>query len=614
MAVVGCDIPVRQVVGAEQLANAQTGIWTKTHFYQQGPYLHAKTFLVAAGEPSVLEFRIDLRPLEKVAAAIHQRMHRKMADAARESGQPVIGFSFAKAFRSIKKTAKKIGHSKLVKAVGKGIKAVAKSKVVGALATGLAVAVPVVGIPALAAYGAAKTAIGAVKEGKKLIHTATKAKHVLSRGADTAKKIAAAKASIPQLQAAAQARAAAQAKAQASAVARQALAAKASAQRQIAEQARVAAAARARANAATNQAARQAQAKVAAAAQAKAQAAAKAAAQHKAAAAARAKQIIAQAKQRAAAYKAKMAQQVSSAASKAAPVVTAAAQLEAKLSNPAVQQRLLDIKKQADSAKKVLEDIREKARFGTGAEKLDAQKSAAIVNLVARNEARIQQMSQQNAGGLPAMLIDSHGRITRGKFKVIAKTGGKNPDVLYQGPNQQVQSGSFSRVSGGVPGIGADHWHWWTIAIRNPKSNRWISLQSNGILFRDHASASKAAQHHNRRGVEAKAALVKHTPSPEEIAKSRKLLGTRISGEPPLHDDVPGETVGASPFPPLSPREKQAKQAEYEAWLSKHGQRRHPRVGWAASPSWGSTVGWAAPPAWESPPGSIGCDCEGTQF
>ena len=63
MAVIGCDIPVRQVVGADRLVQAKAGLWTKTHFYQQGDFLHAKTFLVAAGEPCVLEFRIDLRPL-----------------------------------------------------------------------------------------------------------------------------------------------------------------------------------------------------------------------------------------------------------------------------------------------------------------------------------------------------------------------------------------------------------------------------------------------------------------------------------------------------------------------------------------------------------------------
>lgn len=656
MAVIGCDIPVRQVVGAEQLASAQTGIWTKTHFYQQGPYLHAKTFLVAAGEPSVLEFRIDLRPLEKVAARIHQRLHESRA---RTSGQPAIGFSFSKAFKSIKSAAKSIGKSKLIKAVGGAIKTVAKSKLVGALATGLAVAVPVVGVPALAAYGTAHAAIKAVDKGKKLAHVATTAKQTIAKASSQTQKLAAAKAQAGERAKAAADAANARATAQA---------------RQIAAKAKASAARVPTASASV---------KAQAAAQAKATLAA---GQHAATSAA--KNVVAQ---------------VQTAEKKVAPVVAAAARIQAKLADPAVKAKLLAIKAQADSANKVLSDIKEKAKSGTGAEKLDAQKNAAIVNLVAKNQARIQQMSQQNAGGLPAMLIDSRGRITRGKFKVVAKAGGKNPDVLYQGPKQKAQSGAFSRVSG-VPGIGAAHdahARWWTLEIKPKGSNRWISLQSNGILFREHWQAGKATDWYSKRGIPAKAVTAKYTPTPSELLKAQN----RIAGVPELHDDIPGETVGAhSPFPPLSPREKQAKQAEYEAWLRKHGGRRSPRIGWTSSPAWATTVsgdddpevigaawsrspqdsgrlwagdkvkffvdgkshngriqqkshlpnhlvikatrqsggriytsvprnnvyavdvkdrknhdllyevGWSSPPAWTSPPGSIGCDCEGTQF
>lgn len=553
MAVIGCDIPVRQVVGAEQLSSAQTGIWTKTHFYQEGPYLHAKTFLVAGGEPSVLNFRIDLRPLEKVAARIHQRLHEKMAKA---NGQPVVGFSFSKAFRSIKKTAKKIGHSKLVKAVGGAIKTVAKSKLVGALATGLAVAVPVIGVPALAAYGTAHAAIKAVSKGKKLVHTATSAKKTIAKAGDQSQKLAAAKA-----QAAARAKAAADA-------------------------------ANARAKAQAQQ--------IAAKAKASAARVPSASATVKAQAAAQAKATLAAGKQAAHSAAKNVVAEVQTAEKRVAPIVAAAAKIQARLANPAVKAKLLAIKAQADSANKVLSDIKEKAKTGSGAEKLDAQKSAAIVNLVAKNQARIQQMSQQNAGGLPAMLIDSRGRITRGKFKVVAKAGGKNPDVLYHGPKQRAQSGAFSKVAG-VPGIGAAHdahARWWTLEIKPKGSNRWVSLQSNGILFREHWEAGKATDWYSKRGIPAKAVTAKYTPTPSELLKAQN----RIAGVPNLHDDIPGESVGASPFPPLSPREKQAKQAEYETWLKKHGGRRSPRVG------------WSAPPAWTSPPGSIGCDCEGTQF
>lgn len=468
MAVVGCDIPVRQVVGAGALSSAKAGIWTKTHFWQEGNYLHAKTFLVAAGEPSILEFRVDLRPLEKVAARVHQRMHEKMGQ---QNGGPVVGFSFAKAFKSIKNTAKKIGHSKLVRAVGKAVKTVAKSKLVGALATGLAIAVPVVGVPALAAYGSAKAAIGAIDKGKKVAHVASSAKRLTSKAGTQTQKLDAAKAQAASRAKAAADAANARAKAQAQAIA-----------------------AKAKANAARVPAA---------------------AATVKAQAATQAKAVLAAGQKQAATAAKQVVAQVVQASAKVAPTVKAAASLQAKLADPAVRAKLLAIKGQADSAKKTLDEIKQKAQHGTGAEKLDAQKSAAIVNLVARNEARIQAMSQQNAGGLPSLLIDAKGRIVPGKFRVVAKAGGKNADVLYQGPKQKPQSGAFSKVSG-VPTVGASHVNWWTIEIKPPKGKRWISLQSNGILFREHYQAAKAAQHHAKRGVEAKAVLVKHTPSPRD--------------------------------------------------------------------------------------------------
>ncbi len=551
MAVIGCDIPVRQVVGADQLAQAKGGLWTKTHFYEDGNYLHARTFLVTSGTPLVLEFRIDLRPLEKAAAKIHQRLHQQMVQ---KTGAPVVGFSFSKAFKAIKNTAKAIGHTKLVKAVGGAIKTVAHSKLVGVLATGLAVAVPMVGVPALAAYGSAKAAIGAVNAGKKLVKTADSAKRTIHAAASVTQKLATAKAQAPSRIQATQANAKAQA---------------------------VAIAARGKA-------------------QASAQSSIAASNAVKAAAAAKAKAALAQGQARASALAKNVVTQVKAAEVKVAPVVRAAASLQQKLADPAVRAKLETIKKQADSAKQVLTEIKDKASHGTGAEKLDAQKSAAIVNLVAKNEARIQAMSQVNAGGLPSLLIDSRGRIVKGKFRIVAQGGGKNPDVLYQGPKKATERGSFTKVSG-VPGIGAApdaHTNWWTLEIK-PKmkskngeiveSPRWISLQPAGIIFRNHNEASKALTWYRGRGISAKASIVKYTPTPSELKKSQNR-------------------IGASPFPPPSPRERAAKNAEYAAWLQKHAPRRHARIG-AQTPF----VGYAPSPAWAT---TIGCPCsdQGTQF
>lgn len=532
MAVIGCDIPVGHVVGAEKLADARAGLWAKTHFFEKGGYLHSRTYLVAAGEPMVLEFRVDLKPLEKAAARIHQRLHERAA-LARGMDPTVAGFSFSKAWKAVKGTAKKIGKSKLIKAVGKGIKSVAKSKLVGGIVSVAAVAVPGVGVAALAAYGAANAAIKAVDEGKKLVQTANKAKTVISKAGSMAGKLTAAKVAAPAKLAAANAQV------KASALARAKLAAQTAVKK---------------AASAPNPA-------LAAAAKAKA--------------AAQAKATLAAAQAKAKAQTTATATQLAAAQKKVAPVVAAAKSIEQKLSDPAVRAKLLAVKARANSAKKTLEDIKEKVKFGTGAEKLDAQKSAAIVNLVARNNARIQAISQVNAGGLPSMLIDGKGRIIPGRWKILPKAGGRNPDVLYQGPKKTFESGAFSRVSGEVVGAAHDsHARWWTLEIQPKNSSRWVNLQNNGILFREHWQAAKAVDWYGKQGISAKAKLVTTRPSDSQLRKAAR-----------------GVKIGA-PFAPPSPRDKREKEALYAAWLKSKGAR----------------VG-SVPSTW-----SIGCECEGSLF
>lgn len=590
MAVIGCDIPVRQVVGAEALSTAKAGIWTKTHFYEQGHYLHAKTYLVAAGNPVVLEFRIDLRPLEKVAGRIHQRLHAEMSK--RTGTDPSIGFSFSKAWKKVKGTAKKIGKSKLIKAVGKGIKSVATSKLVGSALAVTAVVVPGVGVAALAAYGAANAAIKAVDKGKKLVSTASAVKNTLSKAGSMATKLTTAKRAAPNA----------------------ALAASA--------------AARAKAAAQTRTLAVKAKAAVALAPNAQRAAAVKAAATTQAAA------IAARAKAQAATSAKKIVAQVKSAEARVVPVVKAAATLQTKLQDPAVRAKLLTIRAQADSAKKALEAVKEKAQYGTGQEKLDAQKSAAIVNLVARNEARIQAMSQQNAGGLPSLLIDAKGRIVPGRFRVVAKSGGKNPDVLYDGPKKPLQAGAFTKVAGDFDEaeISGRKSKPWTVEVYHGKA--WypqhrrrgqgytaaeahaasVRLQNGGYMARVTRIAGEPeagnVEVSGRRSPFASLGwpLVKYDPKTGSALRGRVRMNP-TSGH--LYADTsagyrravadfnagkhysPRVGAASSPFPPPSPSERRAKDEAYASWLAQHAPRKAPRV----SGFWG-----------------IGCDCEGSQF
>lgn len=332
MPVIGCDIPVR--VGGTEIIGAKAGVWLKTHFREEGHYLVATTYLVAAGNPTVFELRIDLRPLEKAALVIHQALHQKMT--------PTVGFSFSKAWRSVKKTAKKIGKSKLIKAVGKVTNSVVKSKITGSLVAALAVVVPPVGVPALAAYGAANAAIKAVDEGRKLVKTAGEAKKIVDKGTAIAKRAV----TTPQPNAAAQA-----------------------------------------------------------------------------------------------AVKAK---------AKASPVVQKALAVKKRLADPKVKTALLTIKTRADSAKKALDKVAYDSQHATGSKKVDAQKSRAILNLVAANNLRLAAIAQRNAGGLPALLIDPKGKITRGKYTVKAQAAGHGKaDLLYLGPGQ-VQRGLFTKVAGSL--------------------------------------------------------------------------------------------------------------------------------------------------------------------
>lgn len=424
MAVIGCDIPVR-VSGAESIA-AKTGVWTKTHFRQEGPFLVATTYLVAAGSPTVFEMRVDLRPLEKIAERIHARLHEKMAGGA------TVGFSFSKAWKSIKKTAKKIGRSKLVKSVGKAVKSVvnnrafqiampltvlqaqAVSRATGGkgivkgplgkladVANSTIMSVVPGGTAAnrtLAAFGAAKSAIDAAKTGQKLVQTALAAKNAIAGGNQAMNNIfnrVAAKQFTGQDP---------------------------------------------KAFAAAQLAARTALLKTSAATKAK---------------------IVA-----------------------SIPAVKKAAEIKARLSQPSVKAALVKMKAQADSAKKALQQTAYNARFATGPKKIQAQQDAKIVNLVARNDAKIAAVAQRNAGGLPGILIDKNGRITRGRFGVRAFNAAPNASLLYTAPGK-VLRGQFNVVSGeGYPSRIANDIIGTCIQVQNrrPTKNLRISGGAPGLI------------------------------------------------------------------------------------------------------------------------------------
>jgi hypothetical protein len=431
---IGCGDKVGCVVGAEQLATS-AGVWVKVRFYKQGPYLCATVYSVAQGEPRIFEMKVDLRPIQRAVMRAHSALHGKdiaqAAIRAKVSGDHLIGWSLGKMWKGVKETAKKIGRNKLVKgiasvtkAVGKTAVKVAKSKAFGAVLVAASV-FPLTApfaAPALAAYAAANTAIAGVEQGKKLVQTAQRAGTIIKQGANA---VASAVKSTKAAGAAVKAASARMSPAERS---RAALTAKAAGKVQLSAKGKVAVA---RAITAMPQAA-----KAAAANKVK----------QKLAQASKVKTQLALAKRLPPGASAKVVS-ATRAQVKAKPLADLAARTAAKFRDPNVQKQLLAIKQKAEKSKAALEGVQQRAKTGD----LDAQKSAAIVNLVARNRARIQAMTQTAAAGLPGLLITPRGKIVRGRFRVEAKASA-SAGLLYQGPGKNAR-GSYATVSGP---IGAD--------------------------------------------------------------------------------------------------------------------------------------------------------------
>lgn len=431
---VGCG-GVGCVVGAEALSET-AGVWVKTRFYRDGHFLCATVYSVAAGEPKVFELRVDLRPIMRALVRGHQAMHAKEALKSTVRGKPLVGWSLGKMWKGVKNVAKKIGRSKLVKgvvrvtkAVAKGAKAVVKSKVFGTV-LGVAAVFPLTAAfaaPALGAYAAANAAVSGVEAGAKVIKVARSAASLISAGKRAARQVSssAARSNVAVKNAGASMAPALRAQIAARAKAAGTVKLTAKGKATVASSL-----ARAPAGAARAQVARALTTKLKAVATLRTRTVLAKSLPPKAGAA-----VIATTKLQFA----------------AAPVIAKAAAVTKKLADPKVRAELVAIQTRAAQAQAALETVQKAA--GTGS--LDAQKTAAIINLTARNRARIQAMSQASAGGLPGVLITSQGRLVRGRFRVQASAGANG--VLYQGPGKPGDRGRFATVSGidGCYAVGA---------------------------------------------------------------------------------------------------------------------------------------------------------------
>ncbi len=425
---VGCN-GVGCVVGAETLGNAAAGVWVKTRFYREGNFLCATVYSVAAGEPKIIELRVDLRPIARAIMAGHAALHQKQVVESSVRGTPMVGWSLGKMWKKAKSTAKKIGRTKLVKgvvkvskAVAKGAKTVIKSKITGGILTALSV-FPLTapfGAAALGAYAAANAAISGVEAGKKAAKTARAAASTIKAGINLAQKVSSTQKAT-------------------AAVVKTAGASMSTAQKKAAV-ARTQAAGKLKLTAQGQAAISSKLAQVPAAQ--RAAAAKSVAAKLKTLATLRSRAALAKSLPATAGGAVVATTQLQL---RAAPAMAKAAATAKTFQNAAVQKRMLEIQARGETATSLLQGVADRAQTG----ELDAQKSAAIVNLVARNRARIQAMSQANAGGLPGVLITPQGKLVRGRFRIQANANGRA--VLYQGRDVPVDTGAFVNVSGWGP-------------------------------------------------------------------------------------------------------------------------------------------------------------------
>lgn len=172
-------------------------VWVKTRFFTQGDHLCATVYLVANGNPEVMNFKINMAPIVKAIARHHISLHRDTISGASDPAYVISGIvSFAK------NAAKKVSKAKLVQKVSSPIrtavkksapvlktaKKVTQSKITGGVLMATAVAFPPVGAPALAAYATANAALAAVDRANAVRNQANKVASQAKYALDKANK------------------------------------------------------------------------------------------------------------------------------------------------------------------------------------------------------------------------------------------------------------------------------------------------------------------------------------------------------------------------------------------------------------------------------------------
>lgn len=475
-----CD-SVGCVIGAEEIAG-RPAVWVKTRFAQKGPILTATTYLVSAGQPRVFKMAVDLRPIERALVRAHNKMHA--------GGAPLVGWgiSLKSMWRGVKKKAKKIGRSKLLKSVGKVTKfaaragkAISRSPITGYVLSAAAV-VPVLtpfAAAGLAAYAVANKAVKAIDEGEKVYRSAKKAVDTVKQGIDTARKVGRAVKDARRAFSSGKRMLTSRQKASIvrrgkSVGRRTALGTlhRLAARRGGGMMSKFARALKKRATSSRTRPSRlrrratrrTSRLRLTASRRGRRTTTLRRSKSRRGKSRSRLRGMFGRftsaIKRRAkkatrsfirkAVLKPAARRRVLAAAryvKKSRPAIARAARVKRRLASPAVRRKILAAVRRSKQAKKHLTQVNDRARYGKGKIRLDAVKQAAIVNLVARNRARVQAMAQQNAGGVPSLLINSQGRLVRGNFRVVPKATLRG-DVLYRGPSSIVQTGQFARVSG----------------------------------------------------------------------------------------------------------------------------------------------------------------------
>lgn len=162
---VGCSVS-----GDLPASASGRGYWVKTHFFREGDFLCATTYLVANGEPEILHFKVDLKRALALVVRYHQQLHGSLpaSDDYHVSGCvgcDIFNTHVGGIFGSIYNAAKKVATSSIVKKVTGGVRSVIRSKALGAAVAATAVVFPPVGVPAVAGYAAANAAIIAIEKG-----------------------------------------------------------------------------------------------------------------------------------------------------------------------------------------------------------------------------------------------------------------------------------------------------------------------------------------------------------------------------------------------------------------------------------------------------------------